>query len=145
MFSAALPLGSLLIWGRCCAWRPRRAQHLSSPHSHRPRERNAGTKPHLRASCHLEVFAHFYAVWWLPWWLRPAMWETRVRSLGWEDPLKKEMAAHSSSLAWRIPQTGEPYGLQSLGSQSQTQLSNFTSLRAVWGEEGLRSDVENVS
>jgi len=35
----------------------------------------------------------------------PAMWETRVRSLGWEDPLEKEMATHSSTLAWKIPWT----------------------------------------
>ena len=45
-----------------------------------------------------------------------AMRNTRVRSLGWEDPLEKEMAAHSSSLAWRIPWTEEPGGLQSMGS-----------------------------
>ena len=37
----------------------------------------------------------------------PAMWETQVRSLGWEDPLEKEMATHSSVLAWRIPWTEE--------------------------------------
>ena len=47
----------------------------------------------------------------------PAMWETRVRSLGQEDPLEKEMATHSSILAWRIPWTGEPGRLQSKGSQ----------------------------
>ena len=47
----------------------------------------------------------------------PAMWETWVRSLGWEDPLEKEMATHSSILAWRIPWTEEPGGLQSTGSQ----------------------------
>ena len=47
----------------------------------------------------------------------PAMWETWVRSLGWEDPLEKEMATHSSTLAWRIPWTEEPGGLQSMGSQ----------------------------
>ena len=47
----------------------------------------------------------------------PAMRETRVRSLGWEDPLEKEMATHSSILAWRIPWTKEPGGLQSTGSQ----------------------------
>ena len=41
----------------------------------------------------------------------------RVRSLDWEDPLKKEMAAHSSILAWEIPWTEEPGGLQSMGSQ----------------------------
>ena len=45
----------------------------------------------------------------------PAMQETRLRSLGWEDPLEKEMAA-SSSTAWRIPWTEEPGGLQSMGS-----------------------------
>ena len=50
----------------------------------------------------------------------PAMWETLVRSLGWEDPLEKEMATHSSILAWRIPWTEEPGGLQSTGSQSRT-------------------------
>ena len=47
----------------------------------------------------------------------PAMWETWVRSLGWEDPLEKGMATHSSILAWRIPGTGEPGRLQSTGSQ----------------------------
>ena len=45
------------------------------------------------------------------------MQETQVRSLGWEDPLEKEMATHSSILAWRIPWTEEPGGLQSMGSQ----------------------------
>ena len=47
----------------------------------------------------------------------PAVQETWVRSLGWEDPLEKEMATHSRILAWRIPWTEEPGGLQSLGSQ----------------------------
>ena len=47
----------------------------------------------------------------------PAMWETRVRSLSQEDPLEKEMATHSSTLAWRIPWTEEPCRLQSMGSQ----------------------------
>ena len=47
----------------------------------------------------------------------PAMQETWVRSLGGEDPLDKEMATHSSILAWRIPWTEEPDGLQSMGSQ----------------------------
>ena len=45
------------------------------------------------------------------------MWETWVRSLGWEDSLEKDMATHSSILAWRIPWTEEPGGLQSTGSQ----------------------------
>ena len=47
----------------------------------------------------------------------PAMQETQIQSLGWEDPLEKEMAAHSSILAQRIPWTEEPGGLQSMGSQ----------------------------
>ena len=47
----------------------------------------------------------------------PAIQETRVRFLGQEDPLKKEMATHSSILAWRIPWTEEPGGLQFTGSQ----------------------------
>ena len=47
----------------------------------------------------------------------PAMQETQVQSLGWEDPLEKEMATHSSTLAWKIPQTEEPDRLQSMGSQ----------------------------
>ena len=47
----------------------------------------------------------------------PAMQETQVTSLGQEDPLEKEMATHSSILAWEIPWTEDPGGLQSLGSQ----------------------------
>ena len=48
----------------------------------------------------------------------PAMWETQVQSLGWEDPLEKKVATHSSTLAWKIPWT-----------ESWTQLSNLTSLQ----------------
>ena len=48
----------------------------------------------------------------------PAVQETQVRFLTWEDPLKERMATHSSILAWKIPQTEEPGGLQSIGSQS---------------------------
>ena len=47
----------------------------------------------------------------------PAMQETWVRSLGREDPLEKEMAPHSSTLAWSIPRMEEPGGLKSMGSQ----------------------------
>ena len=47
----------------------------------------------------------------------PEMRETWVRSLGREDPLEKEMATHSSILAWRVPWTEEPGGLQSMGSR----------------------------
>ena len=55
----------------------------------------------------------------------PAMRETQVRSLGWEDLLEKEMATHSSIPAWKIPGTEEPGRLQSMGLQmSRTQLVN---------------------
>ena len=57
----------------------------------------------------------------------PALQEMEVQSLALEDPLEKEMATHSSILAWEIPQTEEPGGLQSLGSQhpwGRTQLSD---------------------
>ena len=54
----------------------------------------------------------------------PAMQEIWVRFLGWEDPLEKEMATHSTILAWEIPWTEERGGLQSMGSQSPTRLSN---------------------
>ena len=58
----------------------------------------------------------------------PAMQETRVRSLGQEDPLEKGMSTHSSILAWRIPWTEKPCGLQSMGLQrvghdSKTELN----------------------
>ena len=53
----------------------------------------------------------------------PAVWGTWVRSLGWKDPLEKELATHSSISALRIPQTEELGGLKSTGLQSQTQLS----------------------
>ena len=54
----------------------------------------------------------------------PEIPETQAQSLGWEDPLEKEMATHSSILAWEFSWTEEPGELQSMGSQSQTQLSN---------------------
>ena len=47
----------------------------------------------------------------------PKMWETRLQSLGWEDPLEKEMAIHSSTIAWKIPWTEEPGRLQITGLQ----------------------------
>ena len=56
---------------------------------------------------------------------QPAVQETRVPSLSQEDPLEKEQATHSSIVAWEIPWTEEPGGLQSMGSQkSQTQFSD---------------------
>ena len=47
----------------------------------------------------------------------PAVQKTQVQSLGWEDPLEKGMATHSSILVWKIPWTEDPYRLQSMGSQ----------------------------
>ena len=58
----------------------------------------------------------------------PTMWETRVQSLCWEDLLEKEIATHSSILAWKMPWTEELGRLQSMGSQSRTRLSDLTSL-----------------
>ena len=54
----------------------------------------------------------------------PAVQETRVQSLGQEDPLEQEMETHSSILAWSTPWTEEPGRLQPTGSQSRTRLSN---------------------
>ena len=57
----------------------------------------------------------------------PAMWETQIQSLGWEDPLEKEMATHSSALAWKISWTEEPDRLQSTRvAKIWTRLSDFT-------------------
>ena len=58
----------------------------------------------------------------------PGMLETRVRSLGWEDPVEKGMGTHSSISAWRIPWTEEPGGLQSGVTKSWTRLSDLTNL-----------------
>ena len=57
---------------------------------------------------------------------QPAMQETWVRPLGWEVPLEKEIAIHSSILAWRIPWTEEPGGLQSILSQGWTRLKRLS-------------------
>ena len=53
----------------------------------------------------------------------PAMQESQILSLGWKDPLEKEMAVHSSTIAWKIPWTEEPGRLQSMGSQ---RVGHFT-------------------
>ena len=52
--------------------------------------------------------------------------ETWVRALGWEDPLEKEMAIHSSTIAWKIPWTEEPGRLVCGGAKSRTRLNDFT-------------------
>ena len=57
----------------------------------------------------------------------PAMWETQVLSLGWEDPLEKGMAIHSNILAWKIPWT-----VQSLGPQNWTRLRHFHFIYIVY-------------
>ena len=63
----------------------------------------------------------------------PAMQETWVPSLAWEDPLEKGTATHSSILAWRIPWTKEPSGLQSMGMQRvYVTLGKFTSPRNIF-------------
>ena len=62
-------------------------------------------QPHGLASLVAQIIKHL-----------PTIRETQVQSLGWEDPLEKGMATHSSVLAWRIPWTEEPGGLQSTGS-----------------------------
>ena len=56
----------------------------------------------------------------------PAMRETRVQSLGWEDPLEKEMATYSNTLAWKIPWMAEPSRLQSRVAKSRTGPSKLT-------------------
>ena len=62
----------------------------------------------------------------------PTMWETQDQSLGWEDPLEKGMATHSSFIAWKIPWTEEPGGLQStaLKESDMTNTLNLVSLLA---------------
>ena len=65
------------------------------------------------------------------------MQETQVQSLDGEDPLEKEMATHSSVLAWKIPRTEGPGGLQSTGSQSQTGLSTHVGTQLKGTLSGL--------
>ena len=68
----------------------------------------------------------------------PAMQEIWVRSLGREDPMEEGMATHCSSLAWRIPWTEEPGGLQSIASQSQTLLTEAEATEHI----GLKRHLE---
>ena len=73
------------------------------------------------------------------------MWETQVQSLGWENPLEKEMATHSSTLTWKIPWMEEPGRLQSMGLQRvghdwATSLSfQYTCIKLPGGSEGKAS------
>ena len=66
----------------------------------------------------------------------PAVRESRVRALAWEDPLEKEMAIHSRILAWTIPCTVEPGGLQSMGSQESDTTERLTLSRFVFTDPG---------
>ena len=61
----------------------------------------------------------------------PAMKETRVQPLGWEDPLEKGKATHSNILAWRIPWLEEPVGLQSMVSHTAEQITLLLSLHLI--------------
>ena len=87
-------------------------------------------KGRIRSLGSLKTLTFWFQIWWFPLdWICPSlvaqmvkrlltmMWETRVQSLGREDPLEKEMATHSSILAWKIPWTEELGWLLSMGSQ----------------------------
>ena len=70
-----------------------------------------------------------------------AMQETRIRSLGWEDPLEKETAAHSSILAWKIPWTMEPGRLQSMGSQ---RVGHDSATSLTWSHNKKANEVWTI-
>ena len=76
----------------------------------------------------------------------PAMRKTWVQTLGREDLLEKEMATHSGTLAWKIPWTDKPGRLQSMGSQSRTQLSDFTftfsTLKILWKTTDTKQGID---
>ena len=74
------------------------------------------------------------------------MQETQVWSLGWEDPLEKGMATHANIIAWRIPWTEDPGGLQSMGLQSRTRLEQLTlsllfSRLSIFSEQFVKGQV----
>ena len=79
------------------------------------------------------------------------MQETQICSLGWEDPLEKEIATHSSILAWKIPWTKETGELQSIGLQSWTQMSTHASsgnikvIKKVRSGQNLITEVQKTS
>ena len=68
---------------------------------------------------------------------QPAMWETWVQSLGWQDALEKEMATQSSTLAWKIPWTEEAYRLQSTGLQKMFYLKKMFLYSVILAALGL--------
>ena len=98
------------------------ADYLPLSHLGSPVERLLCVKRYWTSCFHLFITNLLNTYLAHPWWLRglkclSAMRETCVRPLGWEDPLKKKIATHSSILAWKIPWTEKPGGLQSMGSQ----------------------------
>ena len=72
----------------------------------------------------------------------PAVWETWVQSLGWEDLLEKGMATHSNILAWRIPRTVESGGLQSMGSQ---QFMDYSPQGLYESQAGIKIAMRNMN
>ena len=75
------------------------------------------------------------------------MWETWVQSLAWEEALEQEIATHSSILAWRIPWTEDPGGLQSIGSQSEVDMSEVTEQAhdfEIWNESICGDGLEKL-
>ena len=101
---------------------PTNSQTLELGEKELPRKQSWSCNPGALQALSRKLFGCFLRVVVLPWWLRlvenlPAMWQTWVQSLGQEDPLENGMATQSSILAWRIPWTEEPGGLQIMGSQ----------------------------
>ena len=72
---------------------------------------------------------------------QPAMQEMQVRSLGWEDPLEKEVATHSSILAWEIPWTEQPGGLLSWGYKESDLSTRHQSRGRCWADERFEPQV----
>ena len=102
-----------------------------APEEFRDRPEKPGAYVHLLSGIREEVFYFYFFPFFCLFSLvaqsvknPPAVQETRVPSLDREDPLEKEMATHSSILAWKISWTREPGGLQSMVLQSQARLSN---------------------
>ena len=89
--------------------------------------------PYIRASLTTQLVNHL-----------PAMQETWVQFLGREDPLKKEMATHSSILAWRIPWTEEPGWLQSMGSQESDTTQRLNHHHHVYKQKSSRLQLGSI-
>ena len=104
----ATPLGETTVLGWLCPWLFK-LSYPAIPQQHGCLPTQSGPSPPSRSGLGSLVAQRVKRL--------PAMRETWVRSLGWEDALEKEMATHSSTLAWKILWTEEPGGLQFLGSQ----------------------------